>query len=208
MKKATEIIELANKISEASEEEELLRHDSLTGLLQYFKQKFKQIDSKIQNADSLVIAARSRLYVKEEILAKSRQEVMRFYGHELTSLIPKSRYRESRNFEKDKDGFSGIDVHCIRSPKTKFLKEITSSNEEIFWVSLFYEERNPDYLEVVTCFSVSFTNYFEFYDIFNFKNEVDDYNSKFSQEELEKTVDELKYYIDVITKAIRFLESA
>lgn len=202
IKKAEEIISLVE-----SREEELLKHDNLTGLLQYFKQKFKQIDSKIQNFDSLAISARSKLYVKEKLLTGSRYDVMRLYGHELSSLIPKSSYRESRNFETDKDSFSGVDVRCIRNPKTKFLKEIASSNEEIFWISLFYDNQNPDYFEVVTCFSVTFTNYFEFYDMFNFKGEVDDYNIKYSQEELNLTINELKYYIDVIIKAIRLLEN-
>lgn len=193
------------KIVEDIDDDMLLQHESLNGLLQYFKQKFKQIGGKILHSDSLNISSRNNIFIKDELINNKRFELMRKYARELNSMIPKSKYRESKNFETNKDSFNGVDIYCIKNPKSKFLKEVSSSGDDIFWISLFYNERFPDYFEVVTSFSVSFINWFTFYDIFNFKKISDEHGLTFSPEELERTVNELKSYIDIIVKAIRFL---
>lgn len=205
-----EIIKVSDimKIIEETDDDALLQHESLTGLLQYFKQKFKQIGSKVLHSDSLHVSARNNIYIKDELVTNKQFELMRKYAHELESMIPRSKYRESKNFETDKNGFNGVDVYCIKSPKSKFLKEVVRSGDDVFWISFFYNEHSPDYFGVVTTFSIPFTNWFTVFDIFNFKKETDEHGLKFSPEELEQMIDELKHYIDIIVKAIRLLGNA
>lgn len=200
MIKAPTIISIIEDI-----ERELLAHDSLVDLIRYFKQKFRQTGSEITHGDSLLITARNKFFIKEKLDGNNYREVMRLYGHKINQLISKSKYRESKNFETDKDSFCGVDVvFHARHSKSNFLKKQLAS-EELFWISIFYTDKKPDYIEIVTSFSVVFKGYFEFYDMFNFKNEYDEYNLKYPIEELEIVIGELKHYIDNTTKALRIV---